>query len=64
VHPFFALVGEPLLTRLAPAEMRSLLGAHGFTTESDESDDEWGERFTGRRPRWNMSERLARARRS
>lgn len=64
VQPFFALVGEPLLTRLAPGQMRALLGAHGFALDSDEGADEWGERFTRHRPRWNMSERLARARRA
>ena len=64
VHPFFALVGEPLLTRFGPGEARALLEAHGFRLESDESDDEWGRRWIGKPPRWNMSERLARARRA
>lgn len=63
-HPVFAMVGEPLLTRFAPGEARALLAAHAFTLETDEGDDEWGQRWFGKHPRWNMSERLARARRT
>jgi methyltransferase (TIGR00027 family) len=63
-HPFFRLVGEPLVTRFSQVAMGALLAEHGFAVESDEGDDEWCARWVGRKARIPMTERLVRARRA
>ncbi len=63
-RPFFSLVGEPLRASLSKDEVRELLAAHDFEIESDDGDDEWGERYVGRKPIFDMSERLVVARQS
>lgn len=62
-RPFFSLIGEPLRTALSREEVRALLAAHGFDVEADDGDGEWGERYVGKRPILDMSERLVTARR-
>ncbi len=58
-HPLFGLIGEPLVTRLSPAQAAELLAKHGFDVTSDEGDAEWGERFVGHAGFARISERLA-----
>ena len=62
VRPIFRVLGEPLVTKLARDEMKSLLGKHGFSRVSDAGDEAWSERLLGHRARIPMSERLAHAR--
>ena len=48
VGVYVGVVGEPFRLRMGPEEVRELLAARGFHVESDESDDAWGRRFSGR----------------
>jgi methyltransferase (TIGR00027 family) len=57
-QPLFALAGEPLKTRMALDEAKTLLATHGFEVESDEGDPEWSARWAGAPSRLVMSERL------
>jgi methyltransferase (TIGR00027 family) len=62
-QPIFALIGEPLTTRIASDDAKALLAEHGFEVESDEGDPEWSLRWAGSPSRVVMSERLIAARR-
>ena len=56
--PLFAVIGEPLKTRLAPEEAAALFAEHGFAAEKDEGDDQWSRRWALRPARIVMAERL------
>ena len=45
---YVRVLGEPFRLRMTPDEVRELLASQGFRVESDESDEEWGRRFSGR----------------
>lgn len=62
-RPLFSLIGEPLRTSLSKEEVRELFAEHGFDVEADDGNDEWGERYVGKRPLFDISERLVAARR-
>jgi methyltransferase (TIGR00027 family) len=62
-RPFFSIVGEPLRSSFSKNDIRELFSAHDFEIESDEGDDDWGERYAGKKPIFDMSERLVLARR-
>jgi len=62
-RPFFSVIGEPLRSSFSKDEMRELFAAHGFEIEADDGDQEWGERYVGEKPIFDMSERLVAARR-
>lgn len=59
---YVRVLGEPFRLRMAPEEVRELLGRHRFAAETDESDEEWGRRYTGRAVP-TVGERLVCARR-
>lgn len=63
-RPFFSLIGEPLRTSLSKESAAAMFARHGFAIETDEGDREWGDRFVGKRPLVDMSERLVAARRT
>jgi methyltransferase (TIGR00027 family) len=63
-RPLFSIIGEPLRSSFSQDDIRELFAAHGFSIESDEGDDEWGERYAGKKPLFDMSERLVLARRN
>jgi len=59
---YVGALGEPFRLRLAPDEVRGLLAERLFRTETDESDEAWGRRYTGRAVP-TVGERLVCARR-
>ena len=63
-RPLFALVGEPLRSSFSRNGIRDLFAKHGFAIETDEGDEEWGDRYVGKRAFLSMSERLVCARRT
>ncbi len=62
-RPFFSIIGEPLRSSFSKDDIRAIFAAYDFDVEADEGDDEWGERYVGKRPIFDMSERLVSARR-
>jgi hypothetical protein len=61
VRPLFQAIGEPLRTQLSREEMQISLRGYGFERVSDEGDEEWSERFLGKKALLSMSERLVHA---
>jgi methyltransferase (TIGR00027 family) len=61
-RPFFSIIGEPLRSSFSQDDLRELFAAHGFSIETDEGDDDWGKRYVGKKPIFDMSERLVLAR--
>ena len=57
-RPIFSLVGEPLRSSFSRDQIRELFAAHGFAIETDEGDEEWGDRYVSKRAFVDMSERL------
>ncbi len=62
-RPFFSIIGEPLRSSFSKKAIRDFFSAHAFDVESDEGDDDWGERYAHRKPIFDMSERIVLARR-
>jgi O-methyltransferase involved in polyketide biosynthesis len=57
-----SLIGEPIRTRIDPAELAALLARHGFAVTSDAGEREWAQRH-GARPGSAGAERITVARR-